>query len=135
MQFLAIHTKTKKFMFNCYKCVRSGHRKSEFKFRKLQQKPKNQNAYVAGQNSKKSEIAFKVYERIAKNNEPPRNKMIWLIDSGTSDHLINQKNMSEHSEALNIIINYIKTTEVKFEGKISRIRYLNLGCSRYSYKV
>lgn len=40
---------------------------------------------------RQNEIAFTVYERNAENNEISRNKMVWFINFGSSDHMINQK--------------------------------------------
>lgn len=71
---------------------KSGHRISEYKFRNLQQKLKNQNAHVARQNSKKCEIAFTVYKENVENNEASKNHMVWLIDFGESDHMVHNRN-------------------------------------------
>ncbi|CAI6343265.1 unnamed protein product [Macrosiphum euphorbiae] len=87
-------TSNSSFPFKCYGCDKVGHRVSECKFKKKFGRDKNKKSWkksTANNVVSKSEDA--VCFSIGKDMEPTEkaSEIFWFIDSGCSDHLVNQE--------------------------------------------
>lgn len=113
------HTKPNKFTGRCYKCGKRGHRKSECKNRQ----PTEANLSSSKSESNNKSVCF--VSNVAKDVE---NKCVWILDSGSSEHLINDESYFCSFKSLNmpLKINVAKENQSMEATKVGSINAVAL---------